>query len=37
MNARKNFGPYTEGFVKIPYNDLAALKEFSLQHHTRDP
>jgi len=26
-DARKNFGPYTEGFVKIPYNDLAALKE----------
>ena len=25
-NARKNFGPYTEGFVKIPYNDLAALE-----------
>jgi ornithine--oxo-acid transaminase len=23
--ARKNFGPYTPGFVKIPYNDLAAL------------
>ncbi len=25
-NARKNFGPYTEGFIKIPYNDLAALE-----------
>lgn len=25
-NARKNFGPYTEGFLKIPYNDLGALK-----------
>ncbi len=25
--ARKNFGPYTEGFVKIPYNDIDALKE----------
>ncbi len=25
-NARKNFGPYTEGFIKIPYNDLKALK-----------
>lgn len=25
-NARKNFGPYTQGFVKIPYNDVAALK-----------
>ncbi|MCF6352574.1 MAG: ornithine--oxo-acid transaminase [Cyclobacteriaceae bacterium] len=26
-DARKNFGPYTEGFIKIPYNDIAALKE----------
>uniref|UniRef100_UPI004049EE31 ornithine--oxo-acid transaminase n=1 Tax=Fulvivirga sp. TaxID=1931237 RepID=UPI004049EE31 len=26
-NARKNFGPYTEGFQKIPYNDLAALEK----------
>jgi ornithine--oxo-acid transaminase len=25
--ARKNFGPYTPGFLKIPYNDLAALEE----------
>jgi ornithine--oxo-acid transaminase len=25
-NARKNFGPYTEGFIKIPYDDLAALE-----------
>jgi ornithine--oxo-acid transaminase len=25
-NARKNFGPYTEGFVKIPYDDLEALE-----------
>ncbi len=24
-NARKNFGPYTPGFVKIPYDDIAAL------------
>ncbi len=24
--ARKNFGPYTPGFIKIPYNDLAALE-----------
>ncbi|WP_258102783.1 ornithine--oxo-acid transaminase [Marinoscillum sp. MHG1-6] len=23
----KNFGPYPEGFVRIPYNDLNALKE----------
>jgi len=21
-NARKNFGPYTPGFIKIPYNDI---------------
>ena len=26
-NARKNFGPYTDGFIRIPYNDIAALKE----------
>uniref|UniRef100_UPI00404AF121 ornithine--oxo-acid transaminase n=1 Tax=Fulvivirga sp. TaxID=1931237 RepID=UPI00404AF121 len=25
-DARKNFGPYTPGFIKIPYNDLAALE-----------
>jgi len=25
--ARQNFGPYTPGFVKIPYNDLKALKK----------
>ncbi len=25
-DARKNFGPYTGGFVKIPYNDIDALK-----------
>lgn len=26
-NARKNFGPYTTGFIKIPYNDVAALQQ----------
>jgi ornithine--oxo-acid transaminase len=26
-NARKNFGPYTEGFISIPYNDVNALEE----------
>ncbi len=26
-DARKNFGPYTEGFIKIPYNNINALKE----------
>jgi len=25
-NARKNFGPYTPGFIKIPYDDIEALK-----------
>ncbi len=25
-NARKNFGPYTEGFIKIAYDDLTALE-----------
>ncbi|MFT6894777.1 MAG: ornithine--oxo-acid transaminase, partial [Algoriphagus sp.] len=26
-NARKNFGPFTDGFIRIPYNDVSALKE----------
>lgn len=26
-NARKNFGPYTGGFIKIPYNNSQALQE----------
>jgi ornithine--oxo-acid transaminase len=26
-NARKNFGPYTTGFINIPYDDLNALEE----------
>jgi ornithine--oxo-acid transaminase len=25
--ARKEFGPYTPGFISIPYNDIAALEE----------
>jgi ornithine--oxo-acid transaminase len=25
-NARKNFGPYTSGFIKIPYDDIEALE-----------
>ncbi|VAW26116.1 Ornithine aminotransferase, partial [hydrothermal vent metagenome] len=25
-DARKNFGPYTAGFIKIPYNDIDALR-----------
>lgn len=27
QDARKNFGPYTAGFVSIPYNDANALKK----------
>jgi len=27
QNAKKNFGPYTPGFTKIPYDDLDALKQ----------
>lgn len=30
-NARDNFGPYTGGFVSIPYNDIEALKEVAKQ------
>lgn len=26
-NARKNFGPYTEGFIKIAYDDIDALEK----------
>lgn len=26
-DARKNYGPYTDGFMRIPYNDLDALSE----------
>ncbi|MGB3468969.1 MAG: ornithine--oxo-acid transaminase [Cyclobacteriaceae bacterium] len=26
-DAKKNFGPYTAGFIKIPYNDLEALEK----------
>lgn len=28
--ARKNFGPYTRGFVKIPYDDINALEQVLL-------
>ncbi len=31
QDARKNFGPYTPGFVSIPYDDINAL-EFALQN-----
>lgn len=30
-DARKNFGPYTQGFIKVSYNDLDALED-ALQH-----
>ncbi|MEQ6121932.1 ornithine--oxo-acid transaminase [Reichenbachiella sp. MALMAid0571] len=33
QDARKNFGPYTEGFIKIPYNDIAALKATLMQEN----
>ncbi len=26
-NAKDNFGPFTPGFIRIPYNDIAALEE----------
>jgi ornithine--oxo-acid transaminase len=26
LDARKNFGPFTPGFIKIPYDDIAALE-----------
>lgn len=28
----KDYGPYTPGFIRIPYNDLGALKEVLEQH-----
>ncbi|MBS9523735.1 ornithine--oxo-acid transaminase [Litoribacter alkaliphilus] len=31
-NARKNFGPYTAGFVKVPYNDVDALKSIMAEN-----
>ncbi len=30
--ARKNFGPYTEGFIKIEYDNLAALEEVLMKN-----
>lgn len=26
-DARRNFGPYTHGFIKVPYNDVEGLRE----------
>ena len=31
-DAKKNFGPYTHGFVKVNYNDIDALREAFEQH-----
>jgi len=31
-DARKNFGPYTPGFIKVAYNDIEALKAAFAQH-----
>ena len=31
-DARKNFGPYTPGFIKIPYDDTAALEKAIKSH-----
>lgn len=31
-NARKNFGPYTDGFIRIPYDSIEAL-EVVLKNH----
>ncbi len=30
--ARKNFGPYTPGFIKVPYNDPEALEQVLKEH-----
>lgn len=32
-NARDNFGPYTGGFITIPYNDTKALEEVAKQQN----
>lgn len=32
-DARKNFGPYTSGFIKIPYNDISALAKALKEDH----
>lgn len=34
-DAKGNFGPYTPGFVSIPYNDLDALKAALAEHGDR--
>ncbi len=32
--AKKRFGPYTPGFISIPYNNIEALKKVLQEHHT---
>lgn len=32
QTARKDFGPYTDGFISIPYNDVNALEEVLKQN-----
>lgn len=32
--AKNNFGPYTEGFLTVPYNDLNALEQAFAEHDT---
>lgn len=32
-DARKNFGPYTPGFISIPYDDIQALQEAAEQEN----
>ena len=32
-DAQKNFGPFTPGFIRIPYNDTAALEEAMKQEN----
>lgn len=31
-NARRSYGPYTEGFIRIPYDDLGALAAALAEH-----
>jgi len=34
QDSKKNFGPYTPGFISIPYNDLIALRNALIQKNT---
>lgn len=33
-NSKKNFGPFTPGFLSIPYNDISALRDALSQKNT---